>query len=171
MTERIRVIVMMAITVVILGAVNVQILDKERTIRQGTTVLLRLRPQDPRSLIQGDYMALRYAMTDAVAVAADAAGINDGLAVIKLGPLDEAQFVAIYDGEELRDYQFLLRFRKRGESVRIASDAFFFEEGTANLYDRARFGELRVADDGNAVLTGLRDERGIPLGASLHESP
>lgn len=171
MTERIRVIVMMAITVVILGAVNVQIVDKERIIRQGTTVLLRLRPQDPRSLIQGDYMALRYTITDAVAVAANAADINDGLAVIKLGQLDEARFVEIYAGKTLQNGQFLLRFRKRGESVRIASDAFFFEEGTADLYERARFGEVRVADDGDAVLTGLRDEQGTRLGASLHGSP
>jgi len=171
MTERIRVIVMLAMTVVILGAVNSQIVDKDRTIRQGTTVLLRLRPKDPRSLMQGDYMALRYAITDAVAVAANAARVNDGLVVIKLGYLDEAQFVSIYDGKDLRDGQFLLRFRKRGESVRIASDAFFFEEGTGTLYDRARFGELRVAENGDPVLTGLRDEEGIRLGESLHRLP
>jgi uncharacterized membrane-anchored protein len=43
--------------------------------------------------------------------------------------------------------------------VRLASDAFFFEEGQGQTYQRARFGELRVADDGSAVLVGLRDEQ------------
>ena len=160
MTERIRVIVLLAMTVVILGIVNSAIMGKERTIREGTVVLLRLAPVDPRSLIQGDYMALRYAMTDVVAQAATAAGVDDGVAVIKLDYENEAQFVAIYDGENLREDALLLRFRKRGETVRIASDAFFFEEGEAQKYNDARFGELHVAENGDAMLTGLRDARG-----------
>jgi uncharacterized membrane-anchored protein len=169
MTERIRLLVMLAMTVIILIAVNNQIVDKEMIVRHGTTVLLRLAPADPRSLIQGDYMSLRYAMTNDVARAAEAAGVDDGVAVFEPGKLDEANFVAVYAGQKLADDQFLLRFRKRGESVRIASDAFFFEEGQADLYSGARFGELRVADDGDAVLTGLRDNRGIMLGEPLHQ--
>lgn len=164
MTERVRIMVMLALTLIILVVVNAQILDKENIVREGTTVLLRLEPVDPRSLLQGDYMALRYEMTGAVARAAEAAGVNDGVAVIRLGELNEAQFVAIHDGKELGDGEFLLRFRKRGETVRLASDAFFFEEGAASLFDRARFGELRVAEDGEAVLTGLRDANGRRLG-------
>jgi len=160
MTERIRLIVLLAMTVVILGMVNSQIMGKEKTVREGTLVLLRLAPVDPRSLMQGDYMALRYAMTDDVAQAATAAGVNDGVAVIRLGDQNEAQFVVIHDGRSLADDEVLLRFRKRGESVRIASDAFFFEEGAAERYNSARFGELRVAENGDAVLTGLRDAAG-----------
>ena len=34
----------------------------ERTLRHGELVLLRLAPVDPRSLMQGDYMALRFAV-------------------------------------------------------------------------------------------------------------
>src|SRR3546814_7520410 len=45
----------------VLGAVNLQVLQKQRVLDDGRTVLLALRPVDPRSLIQGDYMVLRYA--------------------------------------------------------------------------------------------------------------
>lgn len=38
-----------------------------------------------------------------------------------------------------------------------ASDAWFFEEGTAAGYRNARYRELRVADDGAAVLVGVRE--------------
>jgi uncharacterized membrane-anchored protein len=47
--------------------------------------------------------------------------------------------------------------------VRIAGDAFFFQEGQAAIYQPARYGELRVAGDGDAVLVGLRDGELRPL--------
>ena len=53
--------------------------------------------------------------------------------------------------------ELLLRYRRRGPGVRIASEAFFFEEGQGPVYERARYGELRVDAEGNAVLVRLRD--------------
>jgi uncharacterized membrane-anchored protein len=168
MSDRVRTVVLFATAIAVLALANLQILDKERIVRDGTVVLLRLAPIDPRSLMQGDYMALRYAMTRDVARAAEASGISDGVAVFRLGALGEAEFVAIYADQPLAEDEILLRFRRRADSVRIASDAFFFEEGQLETYRRAAFGELRVAADGAAVLTGLRDAEGRRLGASLN---
>ena len=168
MSDRVRKLIALATTVVILGIANVLIFDKERIIRDGTLVLLRLAPVDPRSLIQGDYMALRYAMTGTVADAARAAGISDGVAVVELDESAEASFLSLYEGQPLEQNQRLLRFRRRADSVRIASDAFFFEEGSFEAYTNARFGELRVDDTGNAVLTGLRDSDRRTIGLPLH---
>ena len=151
-------------TVVVLALVNVQISGKERIVEEGTTVLLQLAPIDPRSLLQGDYMALRYAMADEVAQAAEAAGVRDGTVVIELDENREAGFLSIHEGEALATGQHLLQFRKRGETVRLASDAFFFEEGQEEAYRPARFGELRVGEDGAAVLIGLRDEQYTVMG-------
>ena len=116
-------------TVVILGVVNMQILGKERIIADGTVMLLHLAPRDPRSLMQGDYMALRYSMAGRVAPVADDAGISDGHALVQLDDRQVARFVRLYDGEELQADEHLLQFRKRGDTVRLASDAYFFEEG------------------------------------------
>ena len=165
--NRIRLLVLGITTAAILGFVNFEIVGKERIINEGKTILLKLAPRDPRSLLQGDYMALRYTLADNVAKAADTAGVTDGRAILELGKLDEAEFVAIYAGQQLADGQYLLRFRKRGEAVRLASDAYFFEEGKGGLYDDARFGELRVDSDGEAVLIGLRDSAGERLGPPL----
>jgi len=164
LTGRIRIAIVGVMTIVILALVNVEIAGKERIVSEGATMLLPLAPADPRSLLQGDYMALRYGMSDEVAQAAAAAGVRDGAIVIAVDENRVAQFIAIYDGSAPAAGQHLLQFRKRGETVRLASDAFFFEEGQGPTYQRARFGELRVVEDGSAVLVGLRDERHEPMG-------
>lgn len=168
LSEQMRLIVMGVTAVVILGFVNIAIAGKERIVSDGTSMLLRIAPRDPRSLMQGDYMALRYSMAREVAAVADEAGVSDGRVVVTLQEQGEAVFVAIYAGEPLGPGQYLLQFRKRGESVRLASDAFFFEEGQWETYSGARFGEIRVDEDGNAVLIGLRDADGVRMGPALH---
>jgi uncharacterized membrane-anchored protein len=158
MTDRIRLAILVLGAIFVLAMVNLQIFGKEAIVRDGRTVLLRLAPVDPRSLIQGDYMALRYAMTGEVAAAARDAGMNDGIAVVRIDANCEASFVGLYDGQQRASDEVLLRFRKRGESVRLASDAFFFEEGEWQTYEDARFGVLRVGENGDAVLIGLQDD-------------
>lgn len=155
--------VVAAATVLILAVVNLQIAGKERILRDGTTVLLALAPRDPRSLLQGDYMALRYSIADDVASAAREAGVADGVAIVVLDSQGVASFLRLDDGEPLASGEHRLRFRKRGDAVRLATDAFFFEEGTAERYSDARFGELRVNAAGSAVLVGLRSADTRPL--------
>ncbi|MGD8349465.1 MAG: GDYXXLXY domain-containing protein [Gammaproteobacteria bacterium] len=166
--DRARNIVLAVTVFTVLLVINVEIAGKEQIVRNGTTALLRIAPRDPRSLLQGDYMALRYSIAGAVASSAEQSGINDGIVVIELGELDEAKFVSLYTGQQLQDRQHLLRYRKRGDSVRIASDAYFFEAGTDREYSSARFGEIRIDSNGDAVLIGLRDAEGKRLGPALH---
>ncbi|MES9895560.1 MAG: GDYXXLXY domain-containing protein [Candidatus Thiodiazotropha endolucinida] len=168
LSDKTRLTIMAVVTLLILLIVNSQIIIKESIVNNGDTLLLRLAQRDPRSLLQGDYMALRYAMTGEVAQAAKSAQIDDGNIIVNLDPTGEASFVSLYEGQQLTDTQHLLRFRKRGESVRLASDAYFFQEGKWETYSNARFGELRVNDDGVAVLTGLYDQDKNRLGDKPH---
>jgi uncharacterized membrane-anchored protein len=59
-----------------------------------------------------------------------------------------------------------LRYRVRGDGVKFASNAFFFQEGDAKLYEGARYGEFRVNGKGEAILTALRGKDLAPLGAT-----
>ena len=163
-----RLIVMAVGMGAILVIVNSQIAIKQSIIENGSMMLLRLAPRDPRSLLQGDYMALRYAMANQVAQAAKTAQLTDGRIVVDLASNGEASFAGLYQGQSLGQNQRLLRFRKRGDSVRLASDAYLFEEGQWQTYANVRFGELRVSEDGEAVLTGLRDDHGNRMGHALH---
>jgi uncharacterized membrane-anchored protein len=51
-----------------------------------------------------------------------------------------------------------LRYRIRNGHVWLGTNAFFFEEGQADRFSAARYGEFRVdRQSGEAVLVGLRD--------------
>ena len=44
----------------LMGYFNYSVLKKEKLLSDGHLILLKLAPVDPRSLMQGDYMRLRY---------------------------------------------------------------------------------------------------------------
>lgn len=137
------------------------VMQKERLLASGETVLLELAPVDPRSLIQGDYMRLNYALTRAIE--AQAGWPRDGAIVVRVDDRRVATFVRRADGSALENGELLLRYRKRDRRVRVATDAFYFQEGDASRYARARFGELKVDSDGNSVLVGMRDSLAAPI--------
>lgn len=155
--------VALAALILVLVVLNGLVVRREIVLRLGRSVLLPLAPVDPRSLMQGDYMTLRYS------VAADLRqalpdGAADGRCVLRLDEDGVGSFVRIDDGSPLDRDQVLLRFRVRKDQIRLGAESYFFQEGTASSYSRARFGELRVADSGDAVLVGLRGEDHTPLG-------
>jgi uncharacterized membrane-anchored protein len=145
--------------VLVLGAVNGLIAQKERVLARGEMALLPLAPVDPRSLMQGDYMRLRYELR-----AADSLR-EDGFVVFRLDANRVATVDRVYQpGEPLAPGEHLLRARYRQGQVRLGAEAFYFQEGQADLYARASYGELRVAPDGESVLVGLRSKDREPLG-------
>ena len=145
---------------------NLAILQKERLLKEGKMMLLELAPVDPRSLIQGDYMRLDYAVARGLS---GPRGFQDdesraprvprdGYIVVRLDDRGVASFVRWHDERTpLAAGEHLLQYRRRGNTIRIATDAFYFQEGHAQRYERARYGELRVDASGGSVLVGLRD--------------
>ena len=55
-----RMKITLSLGLVILAVLNFQIYRKERLIKGSEEIFLELAPVDPRSLLQGDYMALNY---------------------------------------------------------------------------------------------------------------
>ena len=140
------------------------VLRKESVLAHGTSVLLELAPVDPRSLMQGDYMVLDYAVSrEALNDWHD--GPKDGRLVLRLDEQGVGRFLRHEEpGVSLAPGELLLRFKVRGHRVRLGAESFFFQEGLAERYDKAKYGELRVAADGSSVLVGLRDSELQPLG-------
>jgi len=161
------VLVLVTSGIVVAGAVS-----KERIIARGTTVLLPLVPVDPRSLMQGDYMTLGYALQHELE---DVVRLEDlarrGVLVITLDGDEVGHFARVDDGSPLRDGELRLEYRLRDNGwsrLRLGAESFFFAEGSAAIYETAQFGELAVAPSGKAVLIGLRDEDRQPLGQRMH---
>jgi len=143
----------------VLGALNLAIVGKERIKRDGELVYLPLAPVDPRSLIQGDYMALRFAIVRDIErrAQADARGTRDGAVAFATVALDAQRVAHLADAGAAPALK--LRYRIRDGQVWLGTNAFFFEEGSAERFSQARFGEFRVdRESGEAVLVGLRDE-------------
>ena len=152
--------ILWAAALLILATINFMIMEKERTLADGRTMLLRLAPRDPRSLMQGDYMILRYAIAREVPKEQLE---NKGCLVVSLGEHNVAGFVRIHRNEELGSNEHLLFYRNR-RGLRLGAESFFFQEGDARLYEEARYGELKVDESGGGVLIGLRGEDFRPLG-------
>jgi uncharacterized membrane-anchored protein len=151
--------------ILMLAAVNWGIYGRERLLETGQVVLLELAPIDPRSLMQGDYMALRFKVADEVFGRGRSKIAEDGRIVVRIGERGVGSFVRRDGGEVLAPGEARLRYRIREEKVKFATNAYFFQEGTASQYARARYGEFRVAPDGEMLLTHLVGENFERLGA------
>lgn len=145
----------------ILAFVNVHIYQKEQLLTQGQVVLLELAPIDPRSLLQGDYMALRFQLQDAIPLEDPG---RDGFAIVVLDEAGVARFRRLDQGAPLAAGERRLFYRTRHGQVQLGTNAFFFQEGTADFYNGARYGEARLDQNGDLLLTGLRDEARRRLG-------
>ena len=110
--------------------------------------------------------ALRFAVADEATRGRQASQIGDGYLVVGVDGRNVATFRRLVEGDTVvANDEVKLRFRVRANQVRFATNAFFFQEGTANEYAKARFGEFRVAGSGDMILTLLRDENLSVLGA------
>ena len=145
-----------------LGVPNYAIFQKERQLASGTPMLVELAPVDPRSLIQGDYMRLDYAIGRQLGSGID--GPRDGRIVVSLDRDSVARFVRVHQpGMPVGPGERLLQYRRRHGRLRIGTDAFYFQEGQSERYVGARYGELRVDPMGGSMLVGLRDRERRPL--------
>src|SRR5690606_7317940 len=132
-----------------------------RILADGQSVMLALAPVDPRSLMQGDYMALRFAAANEARQHLDQAPValaraidqrQGGWLVLQADQTGEYHVRAVSASPEVDAHgdasggtAVILKFRLRHGQVHIVTDAWFFPEGQASRYAQARYGELRVA--------------------------
>ncbi|MCZ6805088.1 MAG: GDYXXLXY domain-containing protein [Proteobacteria bacterium] len=148
-----------AFGLIILIIANYTIYSRENIIRDGKVVLLELVPVDPRSLMQGDFMRLRFSISN------KAFGRSrhikdkpkDGYEVLTLDNNLVGSFVRLDKSNTNSDNNFRIRYRIRNGRVKIATNAWFFQEGDGKRFEAARYGEFRVSDTGLAILTQMRD--------------
>jgi uncharacterized membrane-anchored protein len=153
MTRDLTRVSIIAAVALVLAAVNWSIVAKERIKTRGQRILLELAPVDPRSLMQGDYMALRFSLARGIdSRSSGSVGlIVDSNDVATLAPDPGPQAPRI-------------RYRIRNGEVWLGTNAYFFEEGSAARYEKARYGEFRLdRETGEAVLTGMVDAEFKPL--------
>ena len=141
--------------------VNIGIWQKETLIRDGQPLFVALAPVDPRSLMQGDYMALNFQNRQG--------GEQPMLVfdrqhmVLKYDARGVVTAVRPNDGRTLAADELAVELVFKKQRWLLVTDAFFFKEGEAARWAKARYGEFRVDANGKALLVGLRGEGLAPL--------
>ncbi|MFT5468981.1 MAG: putative membrane-anchored protein [Verrucomicrobiales bacterium] len=159
-------ILILANVVVVLGWINFSIFSQERILETGRPVFVKLAPADPRSLMQGDYMTLRYSLFAGSVLSITSKVPTRGFAVMKLddrGVGEIVRFDGVTDEQLLAEDEVLIRYRKTRRGFRVAPQSYFFQEGRAEEFEKARFAEFRVSAGGEAVIAKLLDEELKPF--------
>jgi uncharacterized membrane-anchored protein len=135
---------------------NHSVANKEKLLKDGQLVLLELAPVDPRSLMQGDYMALRYKISEDIR----AENIpKRGYCVVLLDNNGVASKVRFQKNlTPLNNDEHLINYTSSGKwNINIGAESFFFQEGQAKKYDKAKYGGVKIDKSGNSLLIGLYD--------------
>lgn len=161
---------------VAVGLVHRDVHDKEQVIAQGQKIYLQLVPRDPRSLMQGDYMALNFEIPEAVALKLreqDDLGLgHNALVVAQLDERGVAKVLRLaQEGEPMAAREIRLPLKRLKDGWTVVTDAYFFPEGLGEPFKHARFGEFRALPDGRALLVGLADEALQPIVPARLEPP
>lgn len=143
--------------IILLGLFNNSILQKEELLTDGQLVLLELAPVDPRSLMQGDYMRLRYAISENINFDSIS---KRGFCVVKLEKNGIAKKVRIQENKTpINNNEFLIEYTSNGwRGINIGAESYFFQEGEADKYENANYGGIKVDNQGNSLLVGLYDK-------------
>jgi uncharacterized membrane-anchored protein len=153
--------------VLIFLSVNYTIWGQEKLVASGRTVLLELVPVDPMSLMQGEYMSLRFKLESDSATSQDMKRFKDGRMVVAVDPQGIGTFRRFDNGEAVAADEMFLRYRSRNGQPKLATDAFFFQQRQAKQYSNAKYGEFKVSSDGRVLLTALRGPNLESLGPKV----
>jgi|GEM_PF-158463 len=139
-----------------------QVASSESQLSHGQRIKLQLAPLDPRSLLQGDYVQLRYEITEPALLSEEARAALDRQPRVALVLAPDAggvhRFQRIYQaGEALAPGEVRINARwMEYAGFRYGIETFFVPEGTGGDVQRdAKFAEVNVAASGNALVVRL----------------
>lgn len=158
--------------ILVIGFTQYQLKNYQNILNNGTQIILKLAPVDPRSIMQGDYMQLNYELRTTANSLLDKGQYdsikikqnnrywlilkkdNDGIWNLYAitDNLSEAQELLFKNPEMV-----FLSAKLRDDSLDWGANTWFFAEGTAVVYEQAKYGVLRVNQHGTALLEGLLD--------------
>ncbi len=150
-----RKILIVAVTMLILTAINFKIYQTEHSIKYGKSIYLKLAPIDPRSLMQGDYMALRYDIENELS---DANLGNIKKIVLTLNKNRVAKIKSFEKVDKLGKDDFLVSFKKKPYRAELKlAHRYYFQEGKAKTYQKAVYGKFKT-NGSKIILVNLADK-------------
>ncbi|KAF6579526.1 GDYXXLXY domain-containing protein [Paenibacillus sp. EKM212P] len=154
---------LIAIVIVLqLGIIGYQTARSETLLATGASIKLKLAPVDPRSLLQGDYVALNYDIsTPPSKPLLQEEEWSRGKVKVVLTPDSQGVYVAdrLYqDGEKLASHEVILNGQWYGSRILYGIENYFIPEGTGRTVEQnAHFAHIRVSRNGDALLERLAE--------------
>jgi uncharacterized membrane-anchored protein len=145
-------------------AINININKKQDIIENGEVLLFELAPVDPRSIMQGDYMRLRFDLAGKIQEKIriknknNTIQIQQGFAIVEKGENQIVSFVDLYDEQTIKANQFKIPFKIRKYQIIFTTNAFYFQEGKASHFQKAKYGQFRMSDSGEMLLADMVDK-------------
>ncbi len=145
---------------VVLAFFNYQIIQKESILQKAKLILIPLAPLDPRSLMQGDFMRLRYDLRQELNYDSYLENENTGYLIVRLNKNKVGTGLRLQKNvEPLAADEYPIRFHYTDRGIRIGAESYFFEEGSGDKFSEARYGGLKVSPTGEPVLIGLYNKK------------
>ena len=145
------------------------IAEKQSLLRHGQTAFLALQPVDPRSIMQGDYMDLNYAVMNRLNMDhfhEQEVHPASGAIIIHLDDRGIGAFVRYDEGQPLGPGEHRLKYHHGGWRAVIGAESYFIPEGTGPEFAQAAYGELKLEPDGTPLIIALCDKDLKRLGAA-----
>ncbi|WP_027409690.1 GDYXXLXY domain-containing protein [Anoxybacteroides tepidamans] len=132
------------------------VFDKEQHLRHGEVVKLQLAPVDPRSFLQGDYVRLRYEISQIRGLT----GRGKVQIVLRKDEKGVYRFTHVYAANGKKDESYerhkndvFINGTLQGDTVVYGIESFFVPEKTgADVQQNARYAYVRVSKTGDALL-------------------
>ena len=142
-------LLILLVALLVVTVVNFEIFQNEKSIKQGKNIYLRLAPVDPRALMMGDYMSLRYSIESELR--------GEKYQDIIVLYLDKNQ-VAKIDNNKDDKQKIVIKLTKESYGARLKlAHRYYFQEGFADRYQKAKYGRFKIDGD-KILLVGLADE-------------
>ena len=167
--------------IALLGVVNYKVQQFEDVLATGKPVVLKIAPVDPRSLMQGDYMVLNYAILSefqqsrVLPETNESNETTENTGIDESSPSEKKAYILVHldknhvatfceeQSEIPTDFKYCtpnvylpIRY-KGGWLPKLPSQDYFFAEGKGEYYAQAEYAEYRFKD-GILLLARLLDK-------------
>jgi len=137
----------------------VSVLMFEINLETGKSIILKIVPVDPRSLMQGDYVNLNYSISD-INIDFEASLRPFVRVVIHPNRKGVYNYKSLYSKNmTLDEKDVIIKGTPYGDSIFYGIEHFFVPEGTGRAVERnADYALVKVSAGGNAMLVKLLTE-------------
>lgn len=121
---------------------------KEESYKTKEGFYLELVPVDPRSLMQGDYMILNYAVTNDAwetlrkMEESERKNFKNAYLVLSLDENKVAHYEDIVKKSYKDESKIFISYKYSTYGMKINAETFFFQEGNANIYEKAKYSKV-----------------------------